>query len=811
MTLTSEHLHRDSTELPAHLRIQSEPLASAQQTVSGATYRFTVLTSRMIRMEYSPDGIFEDRPSQLALNRNFDAPQFRVIDDTHHLQIITEHLHLSYDKQRFSPNGLTVQVKGKLSAYHSLWRYSEAGENLGGTARTLDEANGAIPLEPGLMSRNGYSVLDDSASLLLDGGWFSPRTADTVDLYLFGYGRSYRACLQDFYRLSGRTPLLPRFTLGNWWSRYHRYTAAEYKELIERFQDQGIPFSVAVLDMDWHLVDIDPKHGSGWTGYTWNRDMFPDPDSFTEWLHSNGLRLTLNVHPAEGVRAHEEAYAMMAQELGIDPASEDPIIFDVTDPAFLTAYFEHVHHPLEDRGVDFWWLDWQSGSHSKIVGMDPLWVLNHLHFLDSARGGKQPLTFSRYAGPGSHRYPIGFSGDTIVTWESLNFQPYFTATASNIGYGWWSHDIGGHMGGYKDNDLAVRWTQFGVFSPIMRLHSGASPFTGKEPWRYPTAHEEIMTAFLRLRHRLVPYLHTMNHRASHEGLPLIEPMYYEYPEDNAAYTVPNQYLFGTELMVAPITTPSDPSLSLGRVKAWLPEGTWIDFFTGLIYRGDRSIHLYRSLKHIPALARAGSIIPLTSLEETGNGTPIPRNLEIRIFAGASGAFELVEDNDTTSNDASTAPARTPMQLDWHGGTFTVGPASGDLSHIPAHRGYELTFVGFDATKDVTVTSGGQKLTVANTYSPATNSTTLRVEEVSADTGLTVTFHDGMKLASNDALKRIFELLADAQIDFATKESIFTKISGTEDPAAIISDLQSMDLAPHLLGAISELLLAFPRR
>ncbi|OAE03094.1 glycoside hydrolase family 31 protein [Arthrobacter sp. OY3WO11] len=811
MTLTSEHLHRDSVQLPAHLRIQSEPLAPAELTIRGDTYRFTVLTSRMIRMEYSPDGTFEDRPSQLALNRNFDAPEFRVIDDTHHLQIITEHLHLSYDKQRFSPNGLTIQVKGKLSAYHSLWRYSEAGENLGGTARTLDEADGSIPLEPGLMSRNGYSVLDDSASLLLDGGWFSPRTADTVDLYFFGYGRSYRQCLQDFYHLSGRTPLLPRFTLGNWWSRYHRYTAEEYKELIERFQDQGIPFSVAVLDMDWHLVDIDPKHGSGWTGYTWNRGMFPDPDGFTDWLHSNGLRLTLNVHPAEGLRAHEDAYAVVARELGIDPASEDPIVFDVTDPAFLTAYFEHVHHPLEDRGVDFWWLDWQSGSHSKIMGMDPLWVLNHLHFLDSARDGKRPLTFSRYAGPGSHRYPIGFSGDTIVTWESLDFQPYFTATASNIGYGWWSHDIGGHMGGYKDNDLAVRWTQFGVFSPIMRLHSGASPFTGKEPWRYPAAQERIMADFLRLRHRLVPYLHTMNHRAAHEGLPLIEPMYYEYPEDNAAYTVPNQYLFGTELMMAPVTTPSDPSLNLGRVKTWLPEGIWIDFFTGLIYRGDRSINLYRPLEHIPALARAGSVIPLTSLDETGNGTPNPGNIEIRIFAGASGTFTLIEDHDASTKDSSAAPAKTPMHLDWHEGTFTVEPATGDLSHIPAQRGYELTFVGFDTPKHVTVTSGGRKLNAARTYAAATNSTTLRVENIAADTGLTVTFHDGMRLASNDVTKRVFELLADAQIDFATKESVFAKISGIGDLAATISYLQAMDLNPNLLGAISELLLACPQR
>ncbi|PTT67105.1 alpha-xylosidase [Arthrobacter sp. HMWF013] len=787
-----------------HLRLETAPVPSLAQTVLGARYRFTVLTSRMIRMEYSSTGIFEDRPSQLALNRNFDTPSFRVLDDDHHLQIITEHLHLSYNKEPFSPNGLTVQVKGNLSAYHSLWRYSEAGENLGGTARTLDEADGAIALEAGLMSRNGYSTLDDSASLLIeDNGWFAPRTPESTDLYFFGYGRDYRGCLQDFYRLSGRTPLLPRFTLGNWWSRYHQYTAEGYKALIERFAAEGIPFSVAVLDMDWHLVDIDPKYGSGWTGYTWNQDLFPDPDEFIVWLHHNGLRLTLNVHPAEGLRAHEDAYAAVARDLGIDPATEDPVLFDVTDPAFLAAYFEHIHHPLERSGVDFWWLDWQSGSHSKISGMDPLWILNHLHFLDSGKEGKKPLTFSRYAGPGSHRYPIGFSGDTIVTWESLDFQPYFTATASNIGYGWWSHDIGGHMGGYKDDELAVRWTQFGVFSPVMRLHSSSSPFTGKEPWKYPAAAAEIMTDFLRLRHRLVPYLHTMNHRASHQGLPLIEPMYYQYPEEQAAYSVPNQYLFGTEMIAAPITTPSDPKLHLGRAKAWLPEGTWIDLFTGLIYQGDRSIYLYRPMHQIPVLAKAGAIVPLTHHTEIENGTPNPHKLEIRIFAGASGTFDLIEDND----DAHSTPARTPMRLDWNTGTFTVGPATGDLAHIPATRNFDLTFIGFEAAMAFEATTGGEELRAASTYNAETNTTTIRVGDIPVTSGLTIRVDSGMRMGRNDAVRRIFERLADAQIDFATKESIFAKVSSARKIPVLVSDLQSMDLQPNLLGSILELLLA----
>ena len=211
--------------------------------------------------------------------------------------------------------------------------------------------------------------------------------------------------------------MIPRYALGNWWSRYYKYTEKSYKALMERFEKEDIPFSVAVVDMDWHLVDIDPKYGSGWTGYTWNRDFFPDPEGFMKWLHDRNMHITLNLHPADGIRAFEDAYPRMAEAMGIDPKTEQPVVFDISDPHFLEAAFEHVLHPEEEKGVDFWWIDWQSGGISKVEGLDPLWMLNHYHYLDNGRDGKRPMTFSRYAGPGSHRYPVGFSGDTIITWN----------------------------------------------------------------------------------------------------------------------------------------------------------------------------------------------------------------------------------------------------------------------------------------------------------------------------------------------------------------------------------------------------------
>jgi alpha-glucosidase (family GH31 glycosyl hydrolase) len=407
-------------------------------------------------------------------------------------------------------------------------------------------------------------------------------------------------------------------------------------ELMNRFKELDIPISVAVIDMDWHITDVPEEYGSGWTGYTWNRYLFPDPVRFLNWLHDEGMHTSLNLHPAQGVEPHEEAYEDMAHALGIDPSKKQGIEFDITEPDFMDAYFKHLHHPHEEDGVDFWWIDWQQGATSKIEGLDPLWMLNHFHYLDHGRDGKRPLIFSRYAGLGSHRYPIGFSGDTITTWESLNFQPYFTSTASNVGYTWWSHDIGGHMRGVKDRELYIRWLQYGVFSPINRLHSTGGKYNGKEPWRYGFEAQEIVDDYLRLRHQLIPYLYKMNVLTSHEGLPLVRPMYYHHPWKEEAYEVKNQYYFGTEMLVSPVTTKLIPLLQRSHAKTWLPEGTWYDFFTGMRYRGGRLMDAYRTLDAVPVFAKAGGIIPMDST--TQNSVDIPETLTVKVFAGADGQF-----------------------------------------------------------------------------------------------------------------------------------------------------------------------------
>jgi len=788
-------------------RIKTEGHAEDAAIIQGEKYRFTVLTEEMIRLEYCEDGQFEDRATQCVIDRKFKVPEYQVIENEESLEIITDKIHLVYNKQKFTDYGLSVQVRGNISVYHSIWHFGEEATDLRGTARTLDEADGAIELEHGIISRFGYGILDDSRSLVItEDGWVEPRKEDCIDIYFLGYGHEYEHCLKDYYHLTGKTPLLPRYALGNWWSRFYRYNDQEYKALMTRFEKEEIPFSVSVIDMDWHLVDIDPKYGSGWTGYTWNKELFPDPKEFMTWLHDHGLKVTLNVHPAGCVQAHEEKYKEMAEAMGRDWEKEEPVNFDVTDQKFLKAYFEYLHHPNEEEGVDFWWLDWQQGGLSKIPGLDPLWMLNHYHYLDSGRRGKRRLTFSRYAGMGSHRYPVGFSGDTIISWESLAFQPYFTANASNVGYGWWSHDIGGHMKGYRDEELSTRWIQFGVFSPIMRLHSSNSAFTGKEPWNYNAVSENIMKRYLKLRHEMIPYLYTMNYHASHDGQPLIRPMYYLEPEQPEAYEVPNEYYFGTELVVCPITEPTDKAAGTACVKAWIPEGKWYDIFSGLKYDGGRMLELYRSLEDIPVLAKEGAIIPLTDLTEYTNSVENPKELAVKIVPGKKNAFILMEDTGDTFEDKEENWAQT--KLEWiNENEFIIHPANGNLDVIPKRRTWKMEFYGIADVDNLEVTVGGKAIETERIYDEKRHICQVNIPETEVTEQITISFSKGYLLRENNKPAEIFALLYQAKIEYEVKEKIYAYMKEGKTSSEMLGIIQAMHLPDSVYGMLSEVLLA----
>ena len=308
----------------------NNPVAKPEATVTCDKARFTVLTDRLIRMEWAEDGVFEDRASLAIVNRDLPVPAFKVKRSGTGVSIKTDKLTLIYKGGRFEPENLCVSFK--LNGKNVTWHPGDAPSgNLKGTTRTLDGCNGfdklshnEKELENGILSRDGWALVDESSRHLLEadgsdwGEWVAERPeGERIDWYIFAYGHDYIAALQDFTKVAGNIPLPPKYVFGYWWSRYWIYTDEEILQLADDMRSRDIPADVFIIDMDWHETwkDLDKRKGHdefnqrrGWTGYTWNRDLIPDPEGLLGDLHAKGFKTALNLHPASGIRPYEDCY-----------------------------------------------------------------------------------------------------------------------------------------------------------------------------------------------------------------------------------------------------------------------------------------------------------------------------------------------------------------------------------------------------------------------------------------------------------------------------------------------------------------------
>jgi alpha-glucosidase (family GH31 glycosyl hydrolase) len=769
----------------------SDPVADPRAIVTVGHARFTILTPELIRMEWAADAKFEDHASLVFLNRKLPVTKFTQESESMGgasiLTIQTSALTLRYRDYgtgtKFTPENLSITFK--LSGAEVVWNpgVQDTG-NLLGTARTLDGVRGSnTKLEPGLVSRDGWTLVDDTTRPLFDSAdfsfaqgekspwpWVMPRPAgDRQDWYFFGYGHDYRAALYDFTRVAGKIPLPPRFAFGAWWSRYWSYTDQEFEQLVQQFQSHEVPLDVLVIDMDWHPTFgtrwWDKKtdasgHSLGWSGYSWNKVLFPNPPAFLDYVHQQGLKATVNMHPASGVQPWETRYSEMAQAMGIDPATKQYVPFDITNKKFAANYMNVMHHPLEHQGIDFFWLDWQQEANTKLENVNPTWWLNYVHFTDQEREGKRPLLFHRWGGLGNHRYQIGFSGDTISVWDSLAFQPYFTSTAANVGYAYWSHDIGGHMPGSIEPELYLRWIQFGIFSPILRTHTTKNPDSERRLWAYPEPYSDLMRNAFLLRYALQPYIYTEARRTYDTGVAFLHPLYYDSPEAPEAYDTKDEYMFGDNVLVAPISQPTGKDSQLVKRSVWLPEGNWIEWDTGARLKGPASTERTFSIRQIPVYVKAGSIIPMQpQMRYTGEKPVDP--LILTVFPPEDGQFStyrLYEDAGNTPGykhgesawtKIGAASSATGTAL-----TLTISPAEGRYNGMHAARAYEVRLPGTWPPASVTV--NGQ--TVAHTetapgwsYDGDTLTTVVRTRSISTASAVTISVKIKLSLAPQRAL------------------------------------------------------------
>lgn len=706
--------------------IADNPKADAKAVVTSGNARFTMLTPQLIRMEWSADGQFEDRATLTFVNRETPVPEFKVRESKSKLTITTPALTLTYLKNgKFSDKNLKAVFT--LNGREVVWTPGmENPQNLLGTTRTLDGADGSKlkePMEQGILSRAGWSLIDDSQRHVLppDGSeweeWIEARPeGDRQDLYLFAYGHDYKQALADYALVAGRAPMPPKYTLGYWWSRYWQYSDNEFVDLVNKLKSMDVPIDVLIVDMDWHETwglrkSNSPKdeYGQriGWTGYTWQKELFPSPANFLKWTENEELKVALNLHPASGIQPYEAVYDDFTKEYGWSEKGKS-VPFKIDERKWADAYFKTVLEPMERDGVDFWWLDWQQWKESKYTpGLSNTFWLNHTFFNHAERQnpGLRPFIYHRWGGLGSHRYPLAFSGDTYATWPMLAYLPYFTATASNVNYGWWGHDIGGHMfhktQKATDPELYTRWLQYGVFTPIFKTHSTKDPRIERCIWCFPD-HMFLMRDAIRLRYTLAPYIYNAARENYDTGVGMCRPMYYDYPESDKAYETPEQFMFGNDILATTITQPVDSITGLAPRTIWFPEGAWFDCATGSMYEGGRTEELHYTLAENPHYAKAGSIIPMNPATVKNLQQPCD-TLVLTFIPGGDGQLRHYED-DGMSQQYKTNYAVTTVSKKQEGNTVRVriSPREGSFAGASDNRSYELRFPAVFPPKSVKV-------------------------------------------------------------------------------------------------------------
>ena len=695
--------------LGEQFKVGKSSLANPKCVIKGDKYRFTVLTERLIRLEYSENGVFEDRATEHVFNRMLDIPKFEVMEDARVLTITTEFFKLYYVKNssfkgsRVSPaSNLKIEFLENIdpNKTNRYWYYGMPEvKNYGAPGFEL-LTNKKVKLEKSLFSLDGFVTIDESNSMVInEDGIFVNKENSSLDIYLFVYLNDFSKCLLDYYRITSFTPLIPRYALGNWWARNYCYGDSKLVELVTSFKENKIPISAIILNNDWHL-----KYKNFSSGFTFNNSIFSNPKELTNFLHKNNIKIGLTINPFDGLTSVDSVYNESIKYLKTDDNGVIP--FNVFDPRLIDVYLKFYIHQLDNIGIDFYFIDYNDKNRLKELS-----ILKHYQFYDMMKyTNRRPLIYGYNSCMSSHRYSILYSGKSVVSWDTLREIPLFNVHSSNNGVTWWSHDIGGYYKGTEDNELFVRFVQLGTFSPIMKLSSEAGKYYKREPWRWDIKTYDITRNYLQLRHRLIPYIYSEAYRLSKFGTPFLYPLYYTRSEmyDDPLYR--SEYYFGSELFVSPILTSKDYVMDRVIHKFFIPEGTWYDFITGKRFPGNRRYVSFFKDQDYPVFVKMGAIIPMSCDDDIFNTKP-PRNMEIQIFPGKSNNYVLYEDDGETNLYLKNNYVLTSIDYNYMPNNYTVIiralEGKGDI--IPPQRNYKFVFRNTKRADDVTIYKDYEKI------------------------------------------------------------------------------------------------------
>lgn len=679
----------NTDEFEARFGVNYDNAISKNEAIyKGLKYRITVLSEILIRLEYSESGTFEDRPTELARFRAFDVPKVLVTDEEKMLTLKTSYFELTYEKEKpftgtkFSPD---QYLKIKLLDTDKTWFFGHAeARNFKSTCSNLDDKSSIPKLEKGLYSTDGFVSLDDSESLIFNkDGSVGKRSDERIDTYLFLYKKDFGFCLKDFYRLTGYPPLIPRYALGVWWNRDEEYDTNGVYSLLAKFRKYEIPISVLLLN-HWSKNDV-----------TFDKEKIPSPENLINNIHSDDIKLGIDL------------------KLSTVPSNQNGTIvdtpFNVYDRGFMANYFNSIIKPLNEMGVDFYSINYR-GNDMSILRMINYYFYKYMNSEPDKRG----MILSRNGLINSHLYPINNSGETVVDWKTLKMLPEFNSTGSNLGISWWSHAIGGFKDGIEESELYTRFVQLGTYSPIFRFSSKGGHYYKREPWRWDVKTRKIVKDYTNLRHKMIPYLYSEAYKYSRTGLPLVQPLYYRYPELYDEPTYKNEYYFGTELFIAPITERKDPVMNRTVTKLFLPNGMWYDFKTGKKFPGGKRYISFFQDEDYPVFAKQGAIIPEAIIpDEKRNFTGNPDAMEIHIFPGKNNTYKLYEDDGSTNAYKSGNFMTTSIDYNYLPNNYTViiRPLEGKEGIVPSMRSYKIRFRNTRFADDVIAYLGSERIQV----------------------------------------------------------------------------------------------------
>jgi len=599
---------------------------------------------------------------RLVISRTDGHIRFEQLDGT---KLLEESEHASGFAP--SPRGqalLQVQQRFKMPSGKRLYGLGQqqSGQfNLAGTHVHLQQANKQIAL-PMLLSSGGWGLLWDNASVgdvslgapHEEGLSFSSEAARASDYYFIA-GANSDAVIRGYRQLTGAAPLLPRWAWGFWQSRERYQSQDELLEIARRYRAMQVPIDAVV--QDWQYWPA-----GKWGSHRMDPARFPDPENMLKSLHAMNVHAIVSVWPrfdlgTDTLTALNEANALFPKTYkNVYPEGEGRWY----DPygEGRNVYWHAISERLGKLGFDGWWLDaseaelgghWgemrdvdtDAGPGALVYNAYPL-----MHTTGVYQGhrrdfpSKRPLILTRSAWAGQQRNSaISWSGDIDSDWETFRRQIPAGLNFVSSGIPYWNTDIGGFFGREPQDpdyrELFVRWFQYGAFTPMFRVHGTSAP---KEIWRFDPEAQDILIRYNKLRYRLLPYIYSVSWDVTNNGSTMMRPLVMDYAQDIGALDIPDQFMFGPAIMVAPVTRPRATVRTV-----YLPQGNdWYDFWTGKRIDGGSTIAASAPIQSLPLFVRAGAILPMGPVVQHAEEQP-NAPIELRVYRGADGQFIFYDD------------------------------------------------------------------------------------------------------------------------------------------------------------------------